>query len=125
MTYDPYAQPSQPQVPPPGMQPPPGMPMAPQYQAQQQAGVELNSKAVAAVVCGIIFCTSPLGIMALAFGKTAERQINAGMGIGRPLAKAGRILGWVAVGFTIFWAIYLVVVIIAITTTATAINSTY
>lgn len=93
----------------PGMAAPqPGQPYQP-----YMAGPEINGKAVAALVCGMIFLGSPLGIMGLAFGKTAQRQIEAGYGIGRPLAKAGRILGWVSVGFTIFWALYIVVAIIA------------
>jgi hypothetical protein len=107
---DPY----QPQMPPGQYQPP--MPPPP-YQPYQ-AGVEINGKAVAALVCGILFVASPLGIMGLAFGKTAERQIEAGMGIGRPIAKAGRILGWVSVGFTIFWALYILIAIIAAITAA-------
>jgi hypothetical protein len=92
----------------------PGPPPAQPYQAYA-AGPEINSKAVAAVVCGLIFLATPLGIMALVFGKTAQRQIEAGYGIGRPLAKAGRILGWVSVGFTIFWGLYIVfgIVIVA------------
>ena len=103
----------------------PAPPSDPYYQQQQpyQPGVEINGKAVAALVCGILFVTSPLGIMGLAFGKTAERQINAGMGIGRPLAKAGRVLGWVSVGFTIIWALYFLVVIIILIGTANAASS--
>jgi hypothetical protein len=115
MTYDPYGQQSQP----PAMQPPPGMPMAPQY-PQQQVGIEINGKAVAALVCGVLFCTSPLGIISLVLGNTAQRQIEAGMGIGRPLAKAGRVLGWIGVGFTIFWVLYFVLII---TTITSAVNS--
>ncbi|MCD0444683.1 DUF4190 domain-containing protein [Glycomyces sp. A-F 0318] len=107
---DPYQQP----VPPP---PPP--PPGPYYQPYQ-SGPEINGKAVAALVCGMLFVASPLGIMGLAFGKTAERQIDAGMGIGRPLAKAGRVLGWVSVGFTVFWALYFLIVIIAVIGAANA-----
>ncbi|GAB3236285.1 hypothetical protein GCM10027447_34480 [Glycomyces halotolerans] len=117
-TPEPYG--SQPPPPPnPGMQPPPAPPGMPYAQPgmppqSHMAGPEINSKAVAALVCGLIFLATPLGLMGLFFGKTAQRQIDAGHGIGRPIAKAGRILGWVSLGFTIFWALYLVIVIIAV-----------
>jgi peptidyl-prolyl cis-trans isomerase B (cyclophilin B) len=125
MNYDPYAQSSQPQAPPPGMQPPPGMPMAPQYQPpQQQVGVEINGKAVAALVCGVLFCTGILGIISLVLGKTAQREIEMGMGIGRPLAKAGRILGWIGIAFTIVWIAYFVFLIAVIGTAASSISNT-
>lgn len=117
MTFDPYA--PQPSMPPPGsqpgLQPPPGMPPY-----QQQYGVEINGKAVAALVCGVLFCTSPLGIIPLVLGKSAQRQIEMGMGIGRALAKAGVILGWIGVAFTILWIAYFAVVI---TTVMSALNS--
>ncbi|MFG3340235.1 DUF4190 domain-containing protein [Glycomyces sp. NPDC048151] len=125
MTFDPYAQqqPSQP----PGMQPPPPpMPAAPGY-PQQQVGVELNGKAVAALVTGVLFCTGLLGIIPLVLGKNAEREINMGMGIGRPMAKAGRILGWIGIAFTLVWIAYFIVVITAIIGAADAVSdySTY
>jgi ABC-type antimicrobial peptide transport system permease subunit len=116
MTFDPYApQPSMPpSAPQPGAQPPPGMPP---YQPQQQFGVEVNGKAVAALVCGVLFCTSPLGIIPLVLGKSAQRQIEMGMGIGRALAKAGVILGWIGVAFTIFWIAYFAIIITTIVST--------
>jgi hypothetical protein len=119
--YNPPSQPPPYQPQPPGMQPAPqpGMPAAPAFNPYA-AGPEINGKAVAALVCGLVFLGSPLGLMGLFFGKTAERQIDAGMGIGRPIAKAGRILGWVSVGFTIFWAIYLIIVVIAIIAAASS-----
>jgi hypothetical protein len=123
MSYDPYAQPSHPQVPPPGMQPPPGMPMAQQYQPQQQLGVEINGKAVAALVCGVLFCTGILGIISLALGKSAQREIEAGMGIGRPLAKAGRILGWIGIAFTIVWVGYFILLATVISSAASSIST--
>ncbi|THV28479.1 DUF4190 domain-containing protein [Glycomyces paridis] len=109
---------------------PPAAPYAPQpplpgQYAPYAGGVEINGKAVAALVCGLVFLASPLGIMGLAFGKTAQRQIDAGMGIGRPLAKAGRVLGWVSVGFTIFWALYVVLAMTLFFTAATAVSTTY
>lgn len=128
MTYDPYGQQSQPSAPPPpGMQPPPGMPMAPQYPQQyppQQVGVEINGKAVAALVCGVLFCTGPLGIISLVLGKSAQGQIEAGMGIGRPLAKAGRVLGWIGIAFTIFWIAYFIFIIAVIGTAASSVSNT-
>ncbi|WP_051325506.1 DUF4190 domain-containing protein [Glycomyces tenuis] len=124
-TPDPYGPQPSPMGPPPGQggmpSGPPGPPPAQPYQAYA-AGPEINGKAVAATVCGLLFLTTPLGIMALVFGKTAQRQIEAGYGIGRPLAKAGRILGWVSVGFTIFWALYVVVVIIAVASVSNAVS---
>ncbi|WP_100444159.1 DUF4190 domain-containing protein [Glycomyces xiaoerkulensis] len=123
---DPYAPQPPPMQPPPGQAapgayPPPPQPGMPPPYPPYQTGVEINGKAVAAMVCGLIFMTSPLGIMGLAFGKTAQRQIEAGQGIGRPLAKAGRVLGWVSVGFTIFWALYIIAAIVAISTAVSAV----
>ncbi|WP_168801523.1 DUF4190 domain-containing protein [Glycomyces buryatensis] len=95
--------------PPPGQQPQmpqPGMPYQP-----YPAGPEINSKAVAAMVCGMIFMTSPLGLIGLFMGRAAAREIDAGMGIGRPLAKAGRIFGWISLAFTIFWILYIILII--------------
>jgi hypothetical protein len=119
MSYDPYGQ--QPQ--PPGMQPPPGMPMAPAYPQQQMQGTEINGKAVAAMVCGVLFCTGPLGIISLVLGKNAQREIEMGMGIGRPLAKAGRILGWIGIAFTIFWVGYFILLITLIGSAANSISN--
>jgi peptidyl-prolyl cis-trans isomerase B (cyclophilin B) len=120
MTFDPYAPQQQ-----PSMQPPPGMPQyQPQY--QQQAGVEINGKAVAALVCGVLFCTGLLGIISLVLGKSAQREIEAGMGIGRPLAKAGRVLGWIGIAFSLVWVAYFIVLIAVIGSAASSIgNVTY
>lgn len=130
MTFDPYAPQSQPPgmqspapQPPPGLQPPPGMPMAPQYQPQQPVGVEINGKAVAALVCGVLFCTSLLGIISLVLGKSAQREIEAGMGIGRPMAKAGRILGWIGIAFTLVWIAYFAVIIATVVSAANSIST--
>ncbi|MBO3731438.1 DUF4190 domain-containing protein [Glycomyces niveus] len=123
MSYDPY---NQQQSQPPGMQPPPppGMPMAPPaYQQQQAGGVEINGKAVAALVCGVLFCTGILGIISLVLGKSAEREINAGMGIGRPMAKAGRVLGWVGIAFTLVWVAYFIILFAIIGTAANSISN--
>ncbi|HEX2143485.1 MAG TPA: DUF4190 domain-containing protein [Glycomyces sp.] len=131
MSYDPYGSQSQPpgmQSQPPGMQPPPpGMPPAPApMYAQQAPGLEINGKAVAAMVCGVLFCTGPLGIISLVLGKSAQTQIEAGMGIGRPLAKAGRVLGWIGIAFTIVWVAYFILIISLIGTAATSYsNSPY
>jgi peptidyl-prolyl cis-trans isomerase B (cyclophilin B) len=123
MSYDPY---NQQQSQPPGMQPPPppGMPMAPPaYPQQQTGGVEVNGKAVAALVCGVLFCTGILGIISLVLGKSAEREINAGMGIGRPMAKAGRVLGWVGIAFTLVWVAYFIILFAIIGTAANSISN--
>jgi hypothetical protein len=99
--------------------------MAPPYQQQQPVGIEVNGKAVAALVCGVLFCTSPLGIISLVLGTSAQRQIEMGMGIGRPLAKAGRVLGWIGIAFTIVWIIYFVSIIALVGTAATSYSTTY
>lgn len=126
MSYDPYAPQSQPSAPPPGMQqPPPGMPMAQPYQ-QQPVGVEINGKAVAALVCGVLFCTGIFGIISLVLGKSAQREIEMGMGIGRPLAKAGRVLGWIGIAFTLVWIAYFIFAIALVGTAVTSVsNSPY
>jgi hypothetical protein len=125
MTFDPYAQqPSQP----PGMQPPPA-PMPPAYPQQapgypqQQGGVEINGKAVAALVCGVLFCTGLLGIISLVLGKSAQREIDMGMGIGRPMAKAGRVLGWIGIAFSLVWVAYFIILFTVISSAATAYNT--
>lgn len=121
MTFDPY---SQQQSQPPGMQPPPAYPQqAPGY-PQQQAGVEINGKAVAALVCGVLFCTGLLGIISLVLGKSAQREIDMGMGIGRPMAKAGRVLGWIGIAFSLVWVAYFVIMISVISTAATTLTNT-
>lgn len=107
---DPYGQQQYP--------PQPQMPPAAPYQPYA-AGPEINGKAVAAMVCGVLFCAGPLGIIALVLGKSSQREIEAGMGIGRPLAKAGRVLGWIGIAFTLVWVAYFLLIIAVIGTAAT------
>ena len=86
------------QPPPP---PPPGggYGQQPGYGAPAPAGN--NKKATWALVTGILglLCCSPLGVVAIILGRSAEQEIRVTGQGGAGLAKAGFILGIVALAF--------------------------
>lgn len=86
------------QPPPP---PPPGggYGQQPGYGAPTPAGN--NQKATWALVTGILglLCCSPLGVVAIILGRSAEQEIRVTGQGGAGLAKAGFILGIVALAF--------------------------
>ncbi|MFC5178892.1 DUF4190 domain-containing protein [Nocardioides taihuensis] len=94
--------------PPPGDggQPPYGGPPPPSYGGQPGYGAPSagnNSKAVWALVLGILglLCCSPLGIVAIILGRSAQSEIaTSGQG-GAGMAKAGFILGIIALVFLV------------------------
>ena len=56
----------------------------------------------------------------------AQREIDMGMGIGRPMAKAGRVLGWIGIAFTFVWIGYFILWISIFATAMSSIsNSSY
>lgn len=92
--------------PPPGY-PPPAPGAVPQYGATPQYGAPTappgSSKATTSLVTGIIgiLCCGLLGIVAIVTGKQATTEAAA---VGYPQpgnAKAGIILGWIAIGLMI------------------------
>ncbi len=91
-------------LPPPpqsGLPPQPGVP--PQYGIPAPAVVPGSSKATTSLVTGIIgiLCCGLLGIVALVTGKQATAEAAAA-GYPQPgNAKAGIILGWIAIGLMI------------------------
>ena len=88
------------QPPPP---PPPGggYGQQPGYGAPAPAGN--NTKATWALVTGILglLCCSPLGVVAIILGRSAEQEIRVSGQGGAGLAKAGFILGIVALAFLV------------------------
>jgi len=80
--------------------------------APQTAG-----KATAALVCGIIglVICGPVGIAAIVLARQAENEIAASGGSlgGDGLAKAGRIMGWIAVALMILGVIIVVIALAA------------
>jgi len=84
--------------------PPPSYGQSP-YGAPAPQGT--NTKAIWALVLGIlgVLCCSPLGIVALILGRSAQTEIaQTGQG-GQGMAKAGFILGIVGIVFMVIAAI--------------------
>jgi hypothetical protein len=81
-------------------------------QTAQTAG-----KAVAALVSGIVGLAvcAPVGIAAVVLGNQARGEIAASGGRvqGEGMARAGVIMGWIAVGLMIFGLVVFVVVLAA------------
>ena len=99
--------PGYPPPPPPPGYPPPAPGAAPQYGATPQYGAPAappgSSKATTSLVTGIIgiLCCGLLGIVAIVTGKQATAEA-AVVGYPQPgNAKAGIILGWIAIGLMI------------------------
>jgi putative exporter of polyketide antibiotics len=79
--------------------PPPPYGDQPQYGRPYGAPQGTNSKAVWSLVLGIlgILCCSPLGIVALFLGRSAQAEIAQTGQQGAGLAKAGFILGVISI----------------------------
>lgn len=90
---------------PPGEHGPP-RPAEP-YPVPQQT----NGMAVASLVLGIIWLYWLGSILALIFGYTARRQIDASGGwqTGRGMATAGIVLGWVGVATLVLMIVFVIV----------------
>lgn len=87
--------------------PPPGYGQQPPYGAPAPGGN--NKKATWALVTGILglICCSPLGIVAIILGRGAQAEIATTGQQGAGLAKAGFILGIVALVFFVIQIIVL------------------
>ena len=87
--------------------PPPPYGGQPQYGQPYGAPQGTNSKAIWSLVLGIlgVLCCVPLGIGALILGRSAQTEIAQTGQQGAGLAKAGWILGIVAIVFMIIGAI--------------------
>jgi hypothetical protein len=75
---------------------------------------ETNGWAIASLVLSII--GSGIGsILAVIFGRKAIREIDAsgGMQTGRGLAKAGIIIGWIGIAFTVAAILFVIVALAA------------
>jgi hypothetical protein len=100
----------------PGMQPPAPM----QYGAYAPKRTE--GTAIASLVLGIagfVFCPLVCSILAIIFGNQAKAKIAADPSLdGEGMAKAGVVLGWIGVAFTIVW----VLVFLSIVNSADSIN---
>jgi Domain of unknown function (DUF4190) len=97
-----------------GQQPP--WPPPPYYGYGPPVAARTNGFAIASLVLGILWLYWVGSILALIFGYIGKSQIDGSGGTqtGRGLAIAGIVLGWVGVG-----ALLLIVVLIAIGTSAT------
>src|SRR5882672_4622344 len=75
-----------------------------------------SNKAIASLVCGVLFMCAPASIAAIILGHLALADIKrtAGRMAGHGLAIAGLVLGYVGVGLT---AIYIVFMVFAFRTT--------
>ena len=87
--------------PPPPPPPPGGGYGQPAYGAPAPAGN--NKKATWALVTGILslLCCGPLGIVAIILGRNAEQEIRVSGQAGAGMAKAGWILGIVALALLV------------------------
>ncbi|MFC4334606.1 DUF4190 domain-containing protein [Salininema proteolyticum] len=70
---------------------------------------DINGKSVAALVLGTVGLCSPVGIIGLFIGYSARKEVNATGQLGRPLATAGIVLGWIsAAGFILIILFYII-----------------
>ena len=89
-----------------GPPPPPPVPGYPPY-GQPYGGSpyvvhqRTNGMAVASMVLGILWIYWIGSILALVFGYTAKRQIQARGDLGGGMATAGIVLGWIGVGLLV------------------------
>jgi hypothetical protein len=109
-----YSQPlSYPQPP---SEPPPQLPAYQQGYPQQQFAPgfqQQEPKATTALVLGLVglFCLGALtGVPAIIVGRGSKRAIDASNGQlgGRGKAVAGEVLGWISVGWMIFWVLLMI-----------------
>lgn len=77
---------------------PPSPPAAPVVMVAAPA--KTNGMAIASLVLGIVWLYGIGAVLALIFGYTAKKEIDAsgGQQAGRGMAVAGIVLGWVGVG---------------------------
>ncbi len=109
-----------PPPPPPGSGPSQGPPPPSGYGVPQTfyvTSIPTNSKAIAALVCGIagLFLTCfPISIAAVILGPMAKKEIAAGPELyqGTGLAWAGQIIGWIGLALNILVILFVLVVII-------------
>ena len=88
------------------------VPQAGPYQTQWGPGPQSSNKALASLICGILFLCAPASIAAVVLGHLALVDIkrSAGRMAGQGMAIAGLVMGYLGIGLTV---IYLVVVIFA------------
>jgi hypothetical protein len=86
--------------------PPPPPPYGGNPYGMQQQPPRSSSKGTWALVCGIlgIVCCGPLGIVAVIVGRQAQREGQPG-----GTAKAGEILGWIAIALMVLGIIFFLV----------------
>lgn len=111
-----------PPPPPPGYGPPPGGPYG-----GYGPGRSTNGKAIAALVCGIAaFVVCPLtAIAAVILGPQAKREIEAQPDRydGTGMAKAGQILGWVAIALMAVGLVFFILAIVFAASTDSSFES--
>ena len=91
------------------------VPQAGPYQQQWDPGPQSSNKALASMICGILFLCAPASIAAVVLGHLALVDIkrSAGRMAGQGMAIAGLVMGYLGIGLTV---IYFVVVIFAMRT---------
>jgi len=89
------------------------VPQAGPYQPQWDAGPQSSNKALASLICGILFLCAPASIAAVVLGHLALVDIkrSAGRMTGQGLAIAGLVMGYLGIALTV---IYMVVVMFAV-----------
>jgi uncharacterized protein DUF4190 len=115
------AQPSPPSGPQPpsmpGMQPPMPAPYGGGYAARRTDGTAIASLVLG--IAGLVICPLVCSILAIIFGNQAKSKIAVDPSLeGEGMAKAGVVLGWVGVAFTIVW----IIAFVAILNSADSIN---
>ena len=99
---------------------PQGYPGAQPYGYAAPASAPTNSNATIALVCAIVawvICPFIPAIAAVILGRKAQNEIASSGGTqgGEGLAKAAVIIGWVNIGFSVFFgAIWLLIVVVAL-----------
>jgi hypothetical protein len=95
--------------------------------ARVSAGVhasagETSGKAIASLVLGIggfLIFPVVLSILAIVFGRSAKREIAERPGLGGAgLATAGIVLGWIGVALTVIAVLFVMLVVVASTSTS-------
>ena len=89
------------------------VPQAGPYQPQWDPGPQSSNKALASLICGILFVCAPASIAAVVLGHLALVDIkrSAGRMAGQGMAIAGLVMGYLGIGLTV---IYMVVVMFAV-----------
>ncbi|HEY1424734.1 MAG TPA: DUF4190 domain-containing protein [Candidatus Acidoferrum sp.] len=89
------------------------VPQAGPYQPQWDATPQSSNKALASLICGILFLCAPASIAAVVLGHLALVDIkrSAGRMSGQGLAIAGLVMGYLGIGLI---AIYMVVMMFAV-----------